>query len=643
MKKIYNLLLSVVFVSFFLGSCDYLDIVPNETATEEDAFASEQAALNYLYSCYSFMPAYQNSHTFIGYAGDEIVSCFNGEPIKLYFQGGYTSGNIGNVDATYSNMYKGIRQCYLLKKNIASVPGLSEDKISDYANQADFLIAYYHSVLMQHYGPVILVKDLPDMNTSYEKMLPRSPYDECVDWVAEQFRIVSEKLPSERTGSSYGLATSVAAKALRARLLLYAASPLFNGNSEYYSDFVNHDGTLLMSQTYSKEKYKVAADAALEAINFAESHGYRLYYAEDDAIGTTTYPYPADKTQRQLRLTYVDKNGSKEVLWANTRLEEMYSIQNKSIPFLSFGGGYGPSITMLERFYTENGLPIEQDPDYEYDKRFETTTLSDDIRGEGITLKLNAHREPRFYAWISFHNGFYECQTEKTVANGTAGTTYQVAMDRSNGKGLRWLTQYKKNDNSGKVNRGNNFSPTGYLNKKGVHPGAAARKSDNTPSLRYPLPIIRLGELYLDYAEACVGYGEADYVSEGMKKLNVIRGRAGVDPVLTAWAKAKEPLTDYSSTGPDGRLMQIVRQERMIELYMETHNFWDLRRWKLGAKYFGVYPKGLNVEATTNDEFFKVITMTNHIREFRTPANYLMPIPVDQVSNNPQMVQNPGY
>ena len=168
-------------------------------------------------------------------------------------------------------------------------------------------------------------------------------------------------------------------------------------------------------------------------------------------------------------------------------------------------------------------------------------------------------------------------------------------MDRSDRKQRkRWLTQYKKEDNSGKMNRGNNYSPTGYLNKKGVHPGSAARKSDNVPSLRYPLPIIRLGELYLDYAEACVGYGDASYVAEGMKKLNVIRERAGIDPVLTAWAKAKEPLTDYSSVGPDGRLMQIVRQERMIELYMETHNFWDLRRWKLGEKYFGVYPRGLN-------------------------------------------------
>ena len=67
-----------------------------------------------------------------------------------------------------------------------------------------------------------------DMNTPYDKMAARSPYDECVDWVSEQFRIVSEKLPTERMGSSYGLATSVAAKALRARLLLYAAFLLYS-------------------------------------------------------------------------------------------------------------------------------------------------------------------------------------------------------------------------------------------------------------------------------------------------------------------------------------------------------------------------------------------------------------------------------
>lgn len=163
------------------------------------------------------------------------------------------------------------------------------------------------------------------------------------------------------------------------------------------------------------------------------------------------------------------------------------------------------------------------------------------------------------------------------------------------------------------------------------------------PSLRYPLPIIRLGELYLDYAEACVGYGDASYVAEGMKKLNVIRERAGIAPGTDCLGEGKGAVDRLFFRRPDGRLMQIVRQERMIELYMETHNFWDLRRWKLGEKYFGVYPRGLNVEATKDEDFFKDTQMTSHIREFRTPANYLMPIPVDQVSNNPQMVQNPGY
>ena len=102
-------------------------------------------------------------------------------------------------------------------------------------------------------------------------------------------------------------------------------------------------------------------------------------------------------------------------------------------------------------------------------------------------------------------------------------------------------------------------------------------------------------------------------------------------------------MTDYSSVGDDGRLMKIIRQERLIELYMEIQNFWDLRRWKLGEKYLGVLQKGLNVEATNNDEFFQIVELTAHIREFQTPKNYLMPIPVAQVSSNPQMVQNPGY
>ena len=94
------------------------------------------------------------------------------------------------------------------------------------------------------------------MDTPRENLLGRTAYDECVQWTCDMFDSAAGKLPATRTGSEYGLATSVAAKALKARLLLYAASPLFNGNTEYYSEFVNTDGSALMPLSYDENKWK---------------------------------------------------------------------------------------------------------------------------------------------------------------------------------------------------------------------------------------------------------------------------------------------------------------------------------------------------------------------------------------------------
>ncbi len=645
MKKLYKYLL-LGMLTCNITSCNYLDIVPNETATEEDLFESTEAALRYLYSCYSYLPASENTHTSISTACDEIVSCFGGEPTQLYFRGGYSSSNLGNVEAYYNNSYIGIRQCYLLKQGVTTVPGITQATIDDYINQADFLIAYYHMVLMQHYGPIILVKSLADATTPADQFLARSTYDECADWIAGEFKRLSELLPAHRTGSDYGMATSVAAMALRSRVLLYKASPLFNGNSEFYSDFTNEDGTHLISQTFDRNKYKEAADAALEAINFAESNGYSLYTTADgSSINTTAAPYPQDPVQRRLRLAITDEYSS-EILWANTRSEPAYSIQSKSRPFLIWGAGYGTSLKMVERFYTENGLPIDEDPEFDYEGRYGTTVLNDDTRGEGITLKLHDQREPRFYAWVAFHNGFYECKSSRIVSGAqeqVGNGAYWESKERSGGKDQRWLTDFKKTKgNCGKGGRTNNYSVTGYLNKKGVRPDYMAPSTESAPGQDYPKPIIRLGEVYLNYAEACVGYGESSYVQDGMNKLNAIRQRAGIPEVLTAWANAKHPITSYESAVADGRLMDIVIRERMIELYMEGHNFWDLRRWKIAEENMGTLQQGLNVEGDTDEALLQVVTV-NQPRSFISPTYYLMPIPNAQISTNKHMVQNPGY
>lgn len=110
-----------------------------------------------------------------------------------------------------------------------------------------------------------------------EMMTSRSPYDTCVDFIANKYSEAARLLPGVWDSSKRNRATSSAALAFKARLLLYAASPLVNGNSEFYSDFKNPDGTFLINQTYDREKWKRAMDAAKEAIDLCEENGYKLY------------------------------------------------------------------------------------------------------------------------------------------------------------------------------------------------------------------------------------------------------------------------------------------------------------------------------------------------------------------------------
>lgn len=644
MKKYTLYLLFLLLVTGLNTSCNYLDIVPDETATEADAFANPRATLKYLYSCYGYLPQSNMVQSCMDFTGDETISPFAESYVK-FAEGSYDSSN--TIISYWNTLFQGIRQCYLLKANVNTVPQISKEEIDLYTAEADFLIAYFHLLLIKCYGPTILVKELPTLDTPAANMLGRRPYDECIDWVANLLDDAASRLPSTRNSSDYGRATSVIAMSLKARMLLYAASPLFNGNPDY-ADFKNPDGEQLMPTTYSEEKYKRAADAAWEAIQLAIGAGHELY--ESTSAGTS-YPEPSDLTQRSLRMTFMDKENFKEVIFPETRKGSTYSIQRKSIPFFPRGSwnGIAPTITMIDRFYTENGLPIEEDPDFDMENKLKVVTIPKDVtyaEPGKQTLYMHMKREPRFYAWVAFENGYYECRTD------AERYAYHKFWNAKRSEGNKWVTGFLAIENcgvradDGKVvsgGRSTNYSKTGYLNKKGVHPALEASVNTSGPTVEYPWPVIRLAELYLNYAEACVGYGKEGYPEKGMAYLDKVRQRAGLKTVLECWAKAKNPLTSYTGQcGPDGRVMKIVRQERMIELYQENHNFWDIRRWKMGETYFNVKARGLNIYAETMQDFAQIVEIQDK-RTFDAPRQYLMPIPAGEVSKNPNMVQNPGY
>lgn len=629
MRHIFKKIILLACIAGF-SSCDYLDIVPDEKATEKDAFKDPVAAERYLYSCYAYLPNLRDGRTSIDLlTGDDIVTPWEFEAAGAFARGEYTPSK--PVIDHWNNLFKGIRQCYLFKQNLGIVPGLSDIDYDTYLAETDFLIAYYHYILIKTYGPTILIKELPNIDVAPEDFLGRSTYDECVNFVAESLKEVAGRLPLKWTGSNYGRATGPAAMAIRARLLLYAASPQFNGGEKFrelYGSFKNLDGIQFISTVYDPHKWEIAKEACKEAIDWAENAGHELYEIAPDML--PQIPEPEDLTLRSLRFSFIDKENSQEVIWADARQEELGNgLQSKSLPRWNnrTWGGTAVTLRQVERFYTENGLPIDEDPEYSYSTRYNVTQFENDeelLHGEGATIKLNTKREPRFYAWVAFHHGYYEVmgedKTEKTSA-------YHSQFKRGK-SGAKLLTEFLFNQNCGKTERGTG-SFTGYLCKKGTHPGTTVTSSGTNLS-QYPWPIIRLGELYLNYAEACI---EANDLPTGIKYLNKIRSRAGIPDVEESWKGI--------ATLDQKKLREIVHQERQIELFMENQNFWDLRRWG-EAEQLGIQPSGMSVMEKSDLAKFGQPSTVDVSRRF-IPAHYLMPLPIGEINKNPNLVQNPGY
>ena len=553
-------------------------------------------------------------------------------------------------------MYQGIRQCYMFQDELnkgGNFKGLEDKDRNDYKAQVTFLIGYYHFLLSRCYGPIIVVHQTPDPMLLPENYQGQEPYDDCVNFICEKFDEAAKGLPATRTGAQaneFGLATSVAAKAMKAKMLLYAASPLFNGNSEFYSNFKDKNGNALMPLTYDAAKWQRAADAFKEAIAAAESAGYHLYDRGDCKLNKNGYP--ADPHVRALRYTITDYSAederagaNPEVIWADSRGEGYYGIQNKSEPYI-YGGdgawnGVAPTVAMLSRFYTKNGLPIDQDKTFDYADRWEPVEVDEAHEGEAYpgrkTPKFNLDREPRYYAWIAFQDGYYEILSAANNGAYKDDPNYNLTSDNTHG---RLVCDFVIGGNCSRgvdanSKRNSNYSPTGYLNKKFVNPDLVKTKNgyDYTNT---PWPLIRLAELYLGYAECLVETGD---LQTARIYLDKVRTRAGLPGVKEAWEEfGKDPSKATTKEG----LRDIVRNERMNEFYLENQNFWDMRRWLLAETYFNVKAKGMNIDAEDINDFCSIKEVVFE-RKFQAPMNYLMPIPSADINRNDHVVQTPGY
>ncbi len=628
-KKFIIILLAGLF------SCDnYLDIVPDQTQQVDLLFERKEVAYTALATCYAYLPKNDGVYTSFMTMSDEITTPIAKETDGVRIMKGQQSASnpkfgLWSGWSDQASLWEGIRHCNILIENIHNVVDMTEEEMNSWAAEAKFLKAYYHFLLFTYYGPIPIVdENLPISSSDNEVRVKRSTVDESVAYIVQTIDDAILDLPvRELSSNDLGRIDQVIAKSIKSRVLLYAASPLFNGNSEMYSGFVNEDGEHYFNQTYDQTKWDLAKEASLDAINAALENGIGLY-----EFSSTPPNYEDEyeeseflRTLYDLKYTIVDKWNS-ELIWGNSnpvrdndwwQMQAACMMKNPSASSVEAAWQWiAPTLRIAELFYTENGLPIDQDLTYDFQNRFNTATVSASQNYQAqygtTTAKLNLNREPRFYSSLGFDRGY----------NRTWGNLWQLRM--------------KKGESHGRIANSDDYLITGYALKKLVHPDSEGDGYNKI--VTYAWPMIRLSELYLNYAEAInesTGPNQDAYDA-----LNVVRERAGISLVEDAWSNASISATLNKHTTQDG-FREIIRQERLIELSFEGNRYNDIRRWKQAEQYFNSPVFGWSVDETSVSGYYNITQVG--IRSFNSPRDYFHPISINEITINPNLTQNLGW
>ena len=288
MKLIRNILLIATGLS--MASCNYLDVNTDtkDRMSLEEVFTDETYTEQWLANAYSYLTNSEFADISITGSNPFNFSDDIYNPIYKSFKE-VTYGE-EQWPYTWKYSYQGIRQAAIFIQNVDMCNELTSEERADYKAQARFVRAYYYWKLLQKYGPVPIVpEEGQDYTDSYEALsIPRNTYDECADYIASEMALAAKDLPLKRELMSVSRPTRGAALAVRAKALLYAASPLMNGNTDGYAEkLVDDKGNRLLAAAYDEKKWARAAAAAKDVIDLK---AYNLYVAYKRTEGFDGYP-----------------------------------------------------------------------------------------------------------------------------------------------------------------------------------------------------------------------------------------------------------------------------------------------------------------------------------------------------------------
>ena len=587
-----------------LASCtDGYESEPVENFTLDYVFSPTDSvgtqATQYLNNIYRHLV---NGHNRVGSdyldaATDDAISIYydDSEVYKLAM-GRYTPTGRISAEMGWGTYYNTIREASIFVANIDRVPfNLTYVKAGETETDADgnlketplnvtmkaearFLRALAYFELVKRYGGVPLLGDrVFELNDNLE--LPRNSFAQCVEYIVGELDDIKDDLRglpmngSDATNYA-AVPTREACMALKTRVLLYAASKLFN------EEPLERGNELVGYATYDRNRWKLAADAALELMSTAGHKGSGVINLNPNF--------------RNAFLGYYS-GGNTELIWFVQGEMNSYNLERNNGPLGFTGNGLGngrtlPTQNLVESFPMKDGKPIGSSAyPYEVNNQY-------------------ANRDPRLAAYI-VTDGSTWGHNNSVITTGTYGTNND-AINAEQGHSTR----------------------TGYYLRKLLRPDCNADPSVNTTQ-DHVTTRIRYTEIYLDFAEAAnEAWGPTD-ARKGYSAYDVIkkiRQRAGIG------VDGNDPYLESIKNNKD-EMRKLIRNERRIELCFEGARFWDLRRWKEDLNNTA---RGMQISKNGGALKYEVINVES--RSYSDYMNY-GPIPYGEIVKFNNLVQNDGW
>jgi hypothetical protein len=653
MKRIkLNRLIVLGIMLLTLVSCNYLDIVPENVRTVADMFADRYAAEQSLASCYWAVPrtsADWNTNPGIFGSMEAIINRERRTDAGMRLALG--ENNATSPVMNYWNdkgngtrsVYAGIRDCNTFLDNVESVKDLPRAQKDRMIAEVKVLKAYMHFQLIYFYGPVCPMRTSPPVDESTVGVrVYREKIDDCFQYVLD---LIDEAIESNALPSMIALAqtelgrfTQAAAYAVKAKVLVYRASPLFNGNTDY-SDFLDHNGEPFFNQTYNPDHWTQAAEACRQAVAYCEENERHKLYDITDFVPTK--PLSPEYMRIQALRGSVSERHTKETVWSIGR-DANRGFQNECVPrFESYTtnpptiGRWSIPLQTVELFYSSNGVPVEEDRDWlngedkKYANRF-NPRMSDDAHSGQVQLgeqsaSMNFDRELRFYSSLGFDRGKWY------------GNHYNNSPDNE----LDCLFPRARSGETASAAIGTDaYNATGYWPKKllTLSSNYLDQNTFYTSSLLWPE--IRYADLLLLTAEALNETAASESSpppAETYQYIDAVRRRAGLEGVVDSWDKYAE---NRSKPATKSGMRSIIQRERKIELALEGQYHWDCRRWKTAPAELNRLIQGWTVTESDVNAYYQPYTVYTQSFLLR---DYFKPIPESDIINNPQLIQNPGW